>query len=146
MRTSRLLLVVAWAALPCLAQTAPETLSTAHDGTWSVFLSCEDTQDRYGKVYGYVYNFSVKIKGGRLDGRYDEKIPPGFVHFAGSVFADGTLHIQADGSTGNPDATVNKVARGTPYRYTMRGRLEADRGRALRIELRPCTADFTRSQ
>jgi hypothetical protein len=146
MQARRLLLVVACAALPCLAQPAPEALSTAHDGNWSVFLSCDETQDRYGKVYGYVYTFPVQIKGGRLDGRYDEKPPPGFVHFAGRVLADGTLSIEADGSTGNPDATMNKAARGTPYRYTMKGKLQADRGKAERIELRPCTADFTRSQ
>jgi hypothetical protein len=146
MQSSRLLLVVACAALPCLAQTAPEALSTTHDGTWSVFLSCDDTQDKYGKVYGYVYNFPVQIKGGKLDGRFDETPPPGFIHFAGSVFADGTLHIQADGSTGNLYATMNRLGPGTPYRYTMRGRLEADRGKALRIELRPCTADFKRAQ
>ena len=146
MRTSRLLLIVSCAALPCLAQTAPETLSTAHDGTWSVFLSCDETQDRYGKVFGYVYNFPVQIKDGRLDGRYNEKTSPAFLHFAGRVLADGTLFIEANGTTGSTDATMNKVAPGTPYRYTMRGRLEANRGKALRIELRPCTADFTRSQ
>jgi len=145
MQPSRLLFVVVFAVLPCFAQTSPETLSTAHDGSWSVFLSCDDTQDRYGKVYGYVYNFPVRIKDGRLDGRYNEKTSSAFVHFAGRVLADGTLFIEADGTTGNPDATVNKVARGTPYRYTMKGKLEADRGKAQRIELRPCTADFTRS-
>jgi hypothetical protein len=134
------------ATLPCFAQTASEALSTAHDGNWSVFLSCDETRDRYGKVYGYVYNFPVQIKGGRLDGRYDEKTSPAFVHFAGRVLGDGTLFIEADGTTGSPDATVNKVARGTPYRYTMKGKLQADRGKAQRIELRPCTADFTRSQ
>ena len=146
MQTKRLLPVVACAALPCFAQPAPDALSTAHDGSWSVFLSCDDTQDRYGKVYGYVYNFPVQIKGGRLDGRYDEKTSAAFVHFAGRVLSDGTIFIEADGTTGNPDATINKVARGTPYRYIMKGKLEADRGKAVRIELRPCTADFTRSQ
>jgi len=141
----RAIIVVACAALPCVAQPAAEALSSSHDGIWSVFLHCSDMQDRYGGVvYGYTYNFPVDIRAGRLDGRFDEKPPPGFIHFAGSVLADGTLHIDADGSTGNPDATIGKVARGTPYRYTMKGRLQAERGRAERIELRPCTADFTR--
>jgi len=132
------------AAMPCFAQPATEALSTAHDGAWSVFVYCADTQDRAGLVHGYSYEFPVRIKDGRLEGRYDEKIPPAFVHFAGRVLADGTLHIDADGLSGAPDATIGKIARGTPYRYSMNGKLQADRGKAERVELRPCTADFTR--
>jgi hypothetical protein len=138
------MLLIALATIPCLAGPAPEALSTAHDGSWSVFLYCADTQDKAGLVHGYTYEFPVQIRSGRLEGRYDEKTPPAFVHFAGRVLADGTVHIEADGLSGSPDATIGKVSRGTPYRYTMQGKLQADRGRADRIELRPCTADFTR--
>lgn len=131
-------------AAPCVAQQAQAPLSTAHDGRWSVFLSCADTYDRNGVVKGYVYNFAVEIVGGRLEGRLDESRPPAFVHFAGEVLPDGTLFIRADGLSGAPEATLGKVPTGTPYQYTMRGAVDATRGKAERVELRPCTAELAK--
>ena len=80
-------------AVPCVAQLAETSLSTAHDGRWLVFLDCADTRDRNGFVKGYVYNFAVEIVGGRLEGRFDESRTPAFVHFVGEVLPDGTLFI-----------------------------------------------------
>lgn len=139
-----MLALVAAMAIPGVAQPAEPALSTAHDGRWSVFLSCADTHDRNGLVRGYAYNFSVEIAGGRLEGRFDESKPPAFIHFVGEVAADGALAIRADGVSGSPEATVGKVPTGTPYRYTMKGKLDAGRGKAERVELRPCTAEFAR--
>ena len=131
-------------AVPCATQQAETTLSTAHDGRWLVFLNCADTRDRTGGVKGYVYNFAVEIVGGRIEGRFDESVPPAFVHFVGEVLPDGALFIKADGLSGAPEATVGKVPKGTPYSYTMRGNLEASRGTAERVELRPCIAEFAK--
>ena len=138
------LVLLAIVVTPCAAQQAPEAPSSAFDGRWSVFLKCEDVQHRTGPVRGYVYTIAVEIVGGRLEGRFDESTPPAFVHVAGRVQADGTVLIEVDGLSGSPDATVGKVPRGTPYRYTMRGKLDADRGKAERVELRPCTAELRR--
>ena len=139
-----LLLCALFMSLPCGAELASEILSTAHDGRWSAFLSCADTNHPRGNARGYTYNVTVQITGGRLEGSFDERVPPAFVHFIGRVLVDGTLFIDVDGLSGSPDATVGKIPRGTPYRYTMKGQLEADRGRADRVELRPCTAEFVR--
>jgi len=128
---------------PCRAEVAPE-ISRAHDGRWSVFLACADTDHPKGSARGYTYNFTVQITDGQLEGRFDERVPPAFVHFAGRVLVDGTLSINADGLSGSPEATVGKIPRGTPYRYTMKGNLEANRGRADRVELRQCAAEFVR--
>jgi hypothetical protein len=134
------------AAIPCVAQPGSAAQSSAHDGLWSVFLTCADTQDRAGFVRGYTYNFAVQIVEGRLEGHFNESTPPAFVHFAGRVLADGTLFIDADGLSGAPDATLGKQPRGTSYHYTMKGKLEADRGKAQRVEVRPCTAEFARQK
>ena len=128
------------------AQSAMKPVSTARDGRWAVSLSCADVQTSKGLTRGYAYDFFVDIKGGQLDGRFDESTPPAFVHFAGEVADDGTLFVRVDGLSGAPDATIGKLARGTPYRYTMKGRLDHDRGKAERVELRPCTAEFVRQQ
>lgn len=131
-------------ATPCVGQQAQAPLSAAHDGLWSVFLSCADTNDRKGGVKGYVYSFAVEIVGGRLEGRFDESRPPAFVHFVGEVLPDGVLFIQVDGLSGAPEATLGRVPAGTPYQYTMRGTLDAVRGKAERVELRPCTAELAK--
>jgi hypothetical protein len=138
------LFVALTGATASLAQSATPPLSTAHDGRWSVFLDCPDTRGSNGSVVkGYTYNFVVQIAAGRLEGEA-KSLPPAFIHFTGQVLADGVLSIDANGVSGNPEVTVGKIPRGTPYRYTMKGKLEADRGRAERVELRPCTADFVR--
>ena len=129
--------VVSLAASNAIAQSA-------YDGRWTVNLTCADVQTSKGLARGYTYNFAVDVKNGQLDGRFDEPTPPSFLHFAGEVAADGTLFIRADGLSGLPDATVGKVARGTPYRYTMKGKLDGNAGKAERVELRPCTAQLMR--
>lgn len=93
-----------------------------------------------------MYDFAVQVVEGRLEGHFNESTPPVFAHFAGRVLPDGTLLIDADGLSGAPDATVGKLPRGTPYRYTMKGKLETDRGIAHRVELRPCIAEFVRQK
>jgi hypothetical protein len=127
----------------CFAQAAATPLSTAHDGLWSVSLNCADIRDQTGFVKGYTYHFTIQIVSGQLDGE-GKSAPPAFIRFTGHVLSDGTLVINANGISGNPEVTVGKVPRGTPYRYTMKGKLDANRGRAERVELRPCTADFVR--
>ena len=139
-----MLFAVFFGASHCIAQSAVGTLSNAHDGRWSVFLSCPDIEHKAGVARGYKYNFAVQIAGGQLEGRFDESTPPAFIHLVGRVLADGSVLINADGLSGSPDATIGKLPRGSPYHYTMRGTLEANRGKAERVELRPCTAEFVR--
>ena len=115
-----------------------------YDGRWSVDFVCTDTQDRNGLVKGYEYKFTVTITGGRLQGQYGAKGAPASIVYSGSVTNDGTLEVKAVGNTGRSDYSVGKVALGTDYSYTMVGRLEREEGRAVRREVRPCTAIFTK--
>jgi len=137
--------LAATAAPVCRAQASEPELSAAHDGRWAVNLSCPDFRDKSGLVKGYDYAFRVTVAGGQLEGRHDVQRSPAFVHFAGRVLADGTLSIRADGNTGPSEFTVGHVRPGTPYVYTLKGSLGTTSGKAERVELRPCTATFTRA-
>lgn len=140
-----LLLLAAASSLPAQAQTA-EALSTRHDGNWGVALICADTHDRNGNlVKGYDYTFVAQVVQGRLEGRYQDKRPPGAsATFVGQVAADGALSIKVDGITGSPENTVGRVRPGTPYGYTLKGMLGPSSGKAERVELRPCSATFSK--
>lgn len=118
--------------------------SSRYDGQWSVVLVCADTQDKSGLVKGYEYKFAVTILDGKLQGQYGAKGAPASIAYSGTVATDGTLEVKAVGNTGRSDYSVGKVAQGTDYSYTMTGKMAFDKGQAVRRELRPCTASFTK--
>lgn len=130
-------------AAPCHAGE-PAATSAPYDGDWSVLLDCADTRDKSGLVKGYEYTFHVSIVGGKLRGQYGAKGAPASIVYTGEVSADGALELSAVGNTGRSENSVGKVAQGTPYSYTMVGKLEQSRGQAVRRELRPCTASFAK--
>ena len=138
---STLALLVCWSA--CLSQCAVAA-ELPFDGRWSVLLVCPDTNDKSGLVKGYEYTFTVAIRDGALQGEYGAPGHPASVVYAGHVSNDGVLEIHATGNTGRSDYSVGKVAQGTQYNYTLRGKLEPSRGQATRRELRPCTATFSK--
>jgi hypothetical protein len=117
---------------------------TPFDGRWSALLVCPDTKDKSGLVKGYEYSFPVTIRDGALQGQYGEPGHPASVTYTGQVSNDGVLEVHATGNTGRSDYTAGKVMQGTPYSYTLQGKLEQSRGQATRKELRPCTATFSR--
>ncbi len=133
----------------CVAACLAQGVSAADhpfDGRWSVVLVCPDTTDRSGLVKGYEYDFAVVIRDGALNGAYGAPGHPASVVYTGSVTDDGILEIAATGTTRQSEYTVGRVRQGTPYAYTMQGRLEKASGQASRRELRPCTATFARSR
>jgi len=127
-----------------MAQEQGRALAHSYDGRWSVRLVCEETKDANGPVRGYEYAFDAAILEGGLNGRYESAQTAAYVIFTGTIGQDGTLEIRAVGNTGRPEYSVGRTAEGTPYAYTMRGRLQGNRGEAKRRELRRCTAYFSR--
>ncbi len=144
----RPLSLVATLLLSCpglLCQAADlDGASNRYDGHWSVMLVCADTQDKSGLVKGYEYKFAVTISDGKLQGQYGAKGAPASIAYSGTVATDGTLEVRAVGNTGRSGYSVGKVAQGTDYSYTMTGKLEHDKGQAVRRQLRPCTASFAK--
>lgn len=130
--------------LLCTVSLSAQAAPTPFDGIWAVVLDCPDTQDRNGPVKGYDYRFNVSITDGTLTGTYGKAGAPASVAYTGTVTDDGTLDIVANGNTGQPEYAVARVARGSQYGYTLRGKLTATGGRAARREVRPCTATFVR--
>ena len=116
------------------------------DGRWSAVLTCADTTDRNGLVKGYQYTFGVSIQDGVVKGEYGAPGSPASLSIVGQVAADGTLEIAANGQTGRSEYSIGKLAQGTHYSYTMRGRLSGSSGQATRREVRPCTAVLTRAR
>ena len=118
--------------------------ASAFDGRWAVTLVCQDVNDDRGFARGYTFEFAVDVKDGRLSGRHGQAGLPSSLTLAGTVQPDGTVDIDARGRTGDPQYTVGRVTKSTPYSYRMRGLLTPTGGKATRLELRPCEATFSR--
>lgn len=144
--TEGVLLAVASSLLPgpLTAQAQQASAMYPFDGQWAVVLVCDDIKDKGSFVKGYTYNFVVTVTGGRLEGAYSKAGTPDSLRYLGAVKADGDVAINATGTTGDPSYSVDHVAPGRPYAYHLSGRFSADSGQATRLELRPCTAHFTR--
>ncbi len=128
------------AVTPAPAPSASST--TAFDGRWAVSLVCEDVRESGKFAKGYTANFFADVKAGQLQGQYRQVGTPASLTMVGVIHADGTVEINTNGLTGNPDLTVGHVQSGTPYSYRMRGTFTPSSGKATRIKLRPCEATF----
>ncbi|MES2936589.1 MAG: hypothetical protein V4864_02830 [Pseudomonadota bacterium] len=127
-----------------LAQAPQPAAAAAYDGRWSVTLVCDDVKERDAFVKGYDFQFPAEIAGGQLKGQYGSRGAPGSMALTGTVAPDGTLELRAEGISGKSEHTFGRMAQGSPYRYTMQGKLEGNTGSARRRELRACTASFAR--
>lgn len=132
------------AMLATAAGAQPAATGSAYAGAWTITLNCPSLESRQGPVQGYEFSFPATIAAGKLVARHGSEGAPGSLAYEGQVADDGTITIRASGVTGPSIYAIGKVAQGTPYSYTMRGRLDATTGAARRIEGRPCTATFSR--
>lgn len=121
-----------------------DKVTNPFDGRWSVKLVCDDTQAKGALVKGYSWQFESNIENGKLTGQYGKVGEPSSVTYVGQVQLDGTVDISAQGNTGNPDYTIGKVARDTPYSYKMTGKFSGNIGHVSRTTLRPCEATFAK--
>lgn len=117
---------------------------TGYDGKWYVTLRCSSIEDKRGPVNGYELNFPATVTSGRLSAQYGAPGTPNSLTYDGEVSADGVLQIKASGHTGPSANTLGRVAQGTPFTYTLRGKLTDKGGEATRVEGRPCVASFSR--
>ena len=115
------------------------------DGLWNVSVTCADIKDKGSLVKGYTLTFQVNVRGGQLEGEYTRPGAPETLRYSGTIQADGKAHIKATGKTGDPGHSVGHVAPGRPYTYQLDGTFAGNTGQAVRRELRPCTASFTKT-
>ena len=123
------------AASPTAAASSP------FDGAWDVILTCPDAQG----ALGYTYRFGAHVASGTLHGERGLAQTAGFYTLDGRLKADGTATLAASGLTGSAEYSVGHVPKLTPYNYHMTAHFAGDRGTATRDELRPCTAQFSKT-
>lgn len=126
------------------AQTPQQQKSNEHDGRWMALVICEDVKTESGVVKGYKLPVAVEIRDGNLSGKYEEPGAISTLALSGVVYTGGVVQIQAKGTTGAPEYNLNKVGAGRPYAYSLTGTLSTATGEAVRRELRPCRAVFTK--
>ena len=133
---------------PAAAWAQEKSLSTNHDGRWTATIVCEDFKSEKGPLAkGYTLHVPLTISAGRVEGtRERDYATSGELRYTGEVYSDGELVVRAVGATGKSEYTPNRVAPGTNFGYTLKGRLGTESGSATRVELRPCSATFFRSK
>ncbi len=122
---------------------ANEAVVTDFDGQWAATLVCANTQFKGRPVKGYVYDFFVDVKDGKISGRYGQSGEPSSLSMIGAIQQDGVVTINASGITSkNQKSTMGPT--NTPYSYRMVGQFSRTSGKAKRIESRPCEATFSK--
>jgi hypothetical protein len=124
-------------AAPAVAQ-AP---TTAFDGTWLVIVSCSAASDG---ALGYVYRFPASVSEGLLHGEHKAKGLPGWLTIDGTIKSDGSAILLAQGLTGRPAYSVDRVQPLTAYAYHVTAHFGPTQGTGTRIELRPCDLQFSK--
>ena len=114
----------------------------AFDGTWSIMLSCGNTDG----ALGYSFVFPSTVKDGDFEGHKGEEGKPGWLQIKGKIAADGTAKFYADGLVGASQAAVGHRPVGTEYGYHIAAKFSGDEGSGKRVEGRPCGFTFTRKR
>jgi len=111
------------------------------DGTWLVALQCDAARDG---AAGYTFTFAASVKDGVLHGDHGVPGQAASLSLDGTIQPDGRALLFAHGLTGDPTYNVGRVAPVTPYSYHLQSRFEGGHGTGTRLELRPCSAVFTK--
>jgi predicted RecA/RadA family phage recombinase len=102
------------------------------DGNWNVTLVCPTDK------------FPAQVKNGVLHGENGTTGNPGWVALDGSIQADGSATLNAEGITNVPRFSAYQVQTGTPYTYSINAHFDGSRGNGRRIEIRACTLTFVK--
>ncbi len=121
--------------------TVPGHAASPFDGTWAVVVTCPTAADG---AFGYIYHFSAAVVDGVLHGENGVRGMPSWLALDGRIQSDGSAVLAADGLTGQPQYSVGRVVKLTPYHYRVNARFGASHGTGTRIETRPCNLDFAR--
>jgi len=134
------------AGLAVLAAAAGSAAAqAAFDGTWQATVVCSDHQSASGMVAkGYTLVFDVSVQQGWLDGQFGKPGSANSLRLSGPIQPDGQASLKAEGYTGNPQYSIDRVPASSRYSYTLKTQFEARRGSGQRVEGRPCEAVFVR--
>ena len=116
------------------------TGSPDYDGTWDLTLNCQPS----GKAQGFTRALTATVTNGVL---HAEAQGPGGINrleIDGQIPADGKTTLSARGTTGASAYTLNNVAPGSPYAFTVDAQFDRTRGSGKRNEARPCNLVFVK--
>ena len=132
--------VAAEKAAPVAANRAANHAAT-YDGNWNVTVVCASTPDG---ALGYTLVFVAQVKDGFLRGEYGVEGTSNSLKMQGPIQPDGSARLDARGITGEQRFSVNGVAKGSPYKYTVAATFDAASGSGRRLELRSCDVRFAK--
>ncbi len=119
---------------------APAGETKAFDGTWDVTVNCASS----GEALGYTRALSATIANGVFHAEDRDPRRNSTLAIDGQLSADGKSTLSARGLTGPSAYSLNNVAPGSPYAYTIDAQFERSRGTGKRNEQRPCSFTFVK--
>jgi hypothetical protein len=120
--------VVAVLTMTLVVQNA--IADTTFDGTWSVTMSAHNYQNPNSTMsLAYAWHFSMTVKNGILHGERGNRGMGDFYEINGTIAADGTATIRADGITGKgTEFTKGHTSPGTPFSYAVTAQFKGRHG------------------
>lgn len=112
----------------------------AFDGNWDVTLHCQAS----GKAQGFTRSLSGTVTNGVFHAESLGKDGGTRLEIDGQIPPDGKTTLSARGTTGASAYTLNNLAPGSPYAFTVDAQFERSRGSGKRNEARACNLVFVK--
>ncbi|GMO24431.1 caspase family protein [Bradyrhizobium ottawaense] len=110
------------------------------DGTWDVTLNCPAS----GKAQGFTRPLAGTVTNGVFHAEAQSKDGVNRLEIDGQIQADGKTTLSARGTTGASAYTLNNLAPGSPYAFTVDAQFDRTRGTGKRNEARACNLVFVK--
>ncbi|WP_298241189.1 caspase family protein [uncultured Bradyrhizobium sp.] len=119
---------------------ARTTGSKDFDGNWDVTLNCLPT----GKAQGFTRPLVATVTNGVFHAEAQGRDGVNRLEIDGQIPADGKTTLSARGTTGASTYTLNNLAPGSPYAFTVDAQFDRTRGSGKRNEARACNLVFVK--
>ena len=110
------------------------------DGSWDVTLNCPAS----GKAQGFTRPLAATVTNGVFHAEAQGQGGVNRLEIDGQIPTDGKTTLSARGTTGASTYTLNNLAPGSPYAFTVDAQFERNRGSGKRNEARPCNLVFVK--
>jgi uncharacterized caspase-like protein len=120
--------------------SARATGSKDFDGNWDVTLNCQPV----GKMQGFTRALAATVTNGVFHAEGQNPGGGNRLEIDGQIPADGKTTLSARGTTGASAYTLNNLAPGSPYAFTVDAQFDRSRGSGKRNEARACNLVFVK--
>ncbi|MBR0973539.1 caspase family protein [Bradyrhizobium japonicum] len=114
--------------------------SKEFDGNWDVTLNCQTS----GKAQGFTRALAATVTNGVFHAEARGSSGVNRLEIDGQIPADGKTTLSARGTTGASTYTLNNIAPGSPYAFTVDAQFDRTRGSGKRNEARSCNLVFVK--